>query len=182
MASYYSLDRTALLKILLHSLKFPTSPVNGFLLGEERKEAAHPSASPPTTPREATRRVLHILDAIPVSHNYLTLTMPVEAALVQLQEHCKLQGNVRIVGYYQCNERLDDSDLGESGKRIASKVEAAFPGSVALVVRLILSILSEFIHSSERALCAIILDFPFNSNLAHSSLGHAPLQFKLFFI
>lgn len=135
MASYYSLDQAALLKILLHSLKFPTSPVNGFLLGEERKEAAHPSASPPVSPRGvATRRVLHIHDAIPVSHNYLTLTMPVEAALIQLQEYCKRQGNLRVVGYYQCNERLDETDLGESGKRIANKLEAAFPGSIALVV------------------------------------------------
>lgn len=40
---------------------------------------------------------------------------------------------LRIVGYYQCNERLGDSELG-GGRRVADRIEAAFPDSVAVVV------------------------------------------------
>ena len=136
MSRQYALDRTATLKILLHSMKFPTTGVSGFLLGEEKTSVVPPSASPPSSPRgSSARTVLHIYDAIPVCHNFLTLTLPLELALAQLQAHCKLQkGKLRIVGYYQCNERLEDVDLGTPGRRIADRVEAIAPGSVALVV------------------------------------------------
>ena len=133
MSRQYSLDRNALLKILLHSLKFPTTPVSGFLLGEERAGGALPGGS--TSAGGASRATLHIYDAAPVTHTFLTLSLPLDIALAQLQEHCKTQGKVRVVGYYQCNERLDDSDLADVGRKIATKVEALFPGSVALVVR-----------------------------------------------
>jgi hypothetical protein len=128
MSRQYSLDRSALLKILLHSLKFPTTSVSGFLLGEETSGNAGQSSTGST-------RVLHIYDAVPVAHNFLTLTLPLETAFIQLQEHCKQDKKLSIVGYYQCNEQLEDSDLGDIGKKVAGKVEAVFPGSIALVVR-----------------------------------------------
>jgi len=131
MSRQYSLDRSALLKILLHSLKFPTTSVSGFLLGEETSAKAAQTSSSST----GSSRVLHIYDAVPVAHNFLTLTLPLETALIQLQEHCKREGKLNIVGYYQCNERLEDSDLGDAGRKVAGKMEAVFPGSVALVVR-----------------------------------------------
>ena len=130
MSRQYSLDRSALLKILLHSLKFPTTSVNGFLLGEETAASADQTSSSSTS----SSRVLHIYDAVPVGHNFLTLTMPLETALIQLQEHCNQDKKLTIVGYYQCNERLEDSDLGDVGRKVAGKVEAVFPGSIALVV------------------------------------------------
>jgi ER membrane protein complex subunit 8/9 len=130
MSRQYSLDRSAFLKILLHSLKFPTTSVSGFLLGEETSATAGQTSSTSSSGRE-----LHIYDAVPVAHNFLTLTLPLETALIQLQEHCKRDKKLKIVGYYQCNERLEDSDLGDVGRKVAGKVESVFPGSVALVVR-----------------------------------------------
>lgn len=121
MSRQYSLDRTALLKVLLHALKHPTTGVSGYLLGEEK-----------TSDGQTT---LHIYDAAPVAHSHLTLPLPLEAALVQLQAHAAATGGgLRVVGYYQAAERLDDADLGEVGRKIATRVESAFPGSIALVL------------------------------------------------
>jgi hypothetical protein len=56
---------------------------------------------------------------------------------LQIEQHVKAQQGIskglRIVGYYQCNERLSDSELG-GGRRVADRIEAAYPESVALVV------------------------------------------------
>lgn len=131
MSRQYSLDRSALLKILLHSLKFPTTSVSGFLLGEETSATAGQTSSSST----GSSRLLHIYDAVPVAHNFLTLTLPLETALIQLQEHCKREKKLKIVGYYQCNERLEDSDLGDVGRKVANKIETIFPSSIVLVVR-----------------------------------------------
>ena len=49
-------------------------------------------------------------------------------------EHTKQQKGLRIVGYYQCNERLDDRDLSGAGKKFADRIEQLYPDSVALVV------------------------------------------------
>lgn len=52
----------------------------------------------------------------------------------QVEAHAKLAGGgLRIVGYFQANERLGDSELG-SGRRVADRVEAASPDAVAAVV------------------------------------------------
>lgn len=121
MSRQYVLDRTALLKVLLHALKHPTTGVSGFLLGEEKTTGGRPT--------------LHIYDAAPVAHSHLPLPLPLEAALVQLAAHAAAAGGgLRVVGYYQAAERLEDADLGEPGRRIATRVETAFPGSVALVL------------------------------------------------
>lgn len=143
MSRQYVADRTAVLKILLHSLKFPTTGVCGFLLGDEKIAPPPPSASPPSSPRAvAGRKTLHIFDAVPVAHNFLALTLPLELALAQLQAYCNKHRNVRVVGYYQCNERLDDTDLGTVGRRVADKAEALWPGSVAIVVSHLFAIIS----------------------------------------
>jgi len=38
-----------------------------------------------------------------------------------------------LLGYYQCNERMGDGELG-AGRRVADRLEAAFPDAAALVV------------------------------------------------
>ena len=43
-------------------------------------------------------------------------------------------GGLRLLGYYQANERLSDGELG-AGRRVADRLEAACPEAVALVVR-----------------------------------------------
>ncbi|KAI3432209.1 hypothetical protein D9Q98_003771 [Chlorella vulgaris] len=120
-------DQAALLKILLHATKHPSSGVNGVLLGT--LQAASGGGAAPATVR--------VTDAIPVCHGFITLTPVLETALSQIEQHVKAQQGIskglRIVGYYQCNERLSDSELG-GGRRVADRIEAAYPESVALVL------------------------------------------------
>jgi hypothetical protein len=83
--SRFAIDQTALLKILLHSLKYPNTGVNGILIGEDMTVQAPPASSPPSSPRAAhTQRVLHICDVVPVCHTHITLAPVLEAALVQV--------------------------------------------------------------------------------------------------
>lgn len=125
----YVLNRTAVLKILLHAFKYPTTGVSGFLLGIEGPVDGD-------TDPTSDRRVVHVVDAVPVMHTFLTLTPSLEAALAQLRVHCS-QANSRaisVVGYYQCNEQLSDSELNQTSKRVAEKIESLFPGCVALTL------------------------------------------------
>ncbi len=124
-------ERAALLKILLHALKYPTTGVNGVLLGEERAEAP-PAGAPPGA---APRRALLVVDAVPACHSFLALAPVLEAALCQADAHARAAGGgLRVVGYYQAAERLEDAALGAPGRRAADRVEAAFPGAVALAL------------------------------------------------
>ncbi|KAL4856488.1 ER membrane protein complex subunit 8/9 [Chlorella vulgaris] len=119
-------DQAALLKILLHATKHPSSGVNGVLLGTLQAASGGGAAS----------ATLRVTDAIPVCHGFITLTPVLETALSQIEQHVKAQQGtkgLRIVGYYQCNERLSDSELG-GGRRVADRIEAAYPESVALVL------------------------------------------------
>ena len=50
-----------------------------------------------------------------------------------VKEQQRQQPGLRLVGYYQCNERAGDAELG-AGRRIADRLEAAAPDSVAVVV------------------------------------------------
>eukprot|EP00887_Chlorella_sp_A99_P005971 scaffold27.g5971.t1 len=126
--------RAALLKILLHAAKFPTSGVCGILIGALQTTA------------EAAGPHIRVYDAIPLLHTFITLTPMLETALAQMEEHLEQQRQqaggggdsglspLRVVGYYQCNERLDDTDLGPAGRRVADRVDAVCPDSVALVL------------------------------------------------
>lgn len=172
-----TVDRGALLKIVLHAAKYPTTACNGVLIGTVRA-GQPPSGSPPTSPRGATAAV-HVFDAIPLCHNFITLTPMLECALAQVRtcwrgggaaakarasSHCpsatrapahparsltpahphrkqvaeharqQPQKEVRVVGYYQCNEQLEDTELSGAGRRIADRIEQLYPDSVALVV------------------------------------------------
>jgi ER membrane protein complex subunit 8/9 len=124
-----ALERGALLKLLLHAFKFPTTGVNGFLLGVDGPSDGAVNSVPPAS----SQSPLLIVDAVPVSHSYLTLTPSLEIALAQLQTYCKEQGKgIRVVGYYLCNDRLEDAELGPVGKRIADRIEALTNRSIAL--------------------------------------------------
>ncbi len=54
--------------------------------------------------------------------------------LLQIDHHVRQQKNLRIVGYYQCNELFEDADLSGPGKRFADKIESLYSNSVAAVV------------------------------------------------
>ncbi|EFN52064.1 hypothetical protein CHLNCDRAFT_58988 [Chlorella variabilis] len=129
MTKNCSVEPAALYKILLHSLKH-TAGVNGVLLGTVSVGTAT-GAGPATAVR--------VVDAVPVGHGFVTLTPVLEMALSQIEGYVHEQAGstcplgLRIVGYYQCNERLGDSELG-GGRRVADRIEAAFPDSVAVVL------------------------------------------------
>lgn len=75
-----SVDRLAVLKILLHSAKFPSSAVNGVLLGRSSAEASEEALASSTHDGHSS---VHVTDAIPLFHSFLTLAPSIETALVQ---------------------------------------------------------------------------------------------------
>jgi hypothetical protein len=64
--STYRVERDALLKLLLHAAKHPSSSVNGVLLG-------------------TTSGGTHVTDVVPLFHSSLTLADSTEIALVQVR-------------------------------------------------------------------------------------------------
>ena len=77
-----TVDRIAALKILLHSAKYPSSSVNGVLLGEAIAEASSQAAAPNT--HDEGPSSVHVIDAIPLFHSFLTLAPSLETALFQV--------------------------------------------------------------------------------------------------
>jgi hypothetical protein len=116
MSRTFTIDRSALLKIILHSLKYPTTAINGILLGKEKIHSNTDAvqAGGNAGALNGKTKVLHVYDAIPVTHNYIALSGPFEAALAQVDKYCddNKDQDIGIVGYYQSNERLEDTDLG----------------------------------------------------------------------
>lgn len=43
--------------------------------------------------------------------------------------------DLKVVGYYQACERLDDTSLAPVGERVAGKIKAGFEDAIAFVVR-----------------------------------------------
>ena len=74
-----TIDSAALLKILLHAAKYPASPINGLLIG--RADAV---ASGSDKRSDHSGGSLQIVDAVPLFHSFLHLSMPLETALVQV--------------------------------------------------------------------------------------------------
>jgi hypothetical protein len=74
-----TVDRLAVLKILLHSAKYPSSAVNGVLLGHSSTEG-----SSRTIGAHDQDKSLHITDVIPLFHSFLTLAPSLETALFQV--------------------------------------------------------------------------------------------------
>lgn len=75
MAPPATVQQDALLKILLHAAKYPHFGVNGILLGKPASKAGQADG----------RARITVVDAIPVIHNYTTLTPMFEAALFQVR-------------------------------------------------------------------------------------------------
>ena len=124
------LEENAFLRIVLHALKFPLAGVNGLLIGTRVR----------STDRTLTSTV--VSRVAPMIHTNTSLPAQIEIAVALLCERLrelnesKDQGagelagaDLEIVGYYQCNERRDDVDLGPVARRIADGV-----GTLALVM------------------------------------------------
>lgn len=156
MGGPHAVERRAVLKILLHAIKYPSYTVNGVLLGSIKDG------------------VVSVSDAVPLVHTFTTLVPTFETALFQacaggaegggldlwgwprshgippsraaarvtparpcpqVDAHCKTVPGLGVVGYYQVNSKPADAQLSGTGRNFASKVAALHPGSIALVVR-----------------------------------------------
>ncbi|KAG0244603.1 hypothetical protein B0O80DRAFT_453931 [Mortierella sp. GBAus27b] len=102
------------LKPLLHAAKHPTTAVNGVFL--------------------ADKSTGHVVDAVPLFHFWNTLTPMLEVAMSQVDLHCQAHG-LRIAGYYEANERLNDEALSVVGQRIASQILQTNSGAFAVVIK-----------------------------------------------
>ncbi|KAF8941194.1 hypothetical protein EDD21DRAFT_362373 [Dissophora ornata] len=119
------------LKPLLHAAKYPTTAVNGVFLADNTSGA--------------------VVDAVPFFHFWNTLTPMLEVAMTQVDLHCKANG-LRIIGYYEANERLDDEALSLVGQKIASQILQVTPDAFAVVIK--------------------------NANISSENIAFLPYQFK----
>jgi len=103
MSSTISLSPEAFGVLFMHACKHPHRTINGLLLGSAADSA------------------VSVSEALPLFHSSLALAPMLEAALLLADEYCQ-QKKVQIVGYYQANEIVEDTDLGAFGKKIAEKV------------------------------------------------------------
>ncbi|KAK0217114.1 hypothetical protein IW262DRAFT_1449534 [Armillaria fumosa] len=114
MASYVISSR-AYFKIFFHAAKHPHQPVNGVLLGKE--EAG----------------IVTIVDIIPLLHHWTSLSPMMEIGL-DLAGRTAESMNLKLVGYYQASERIDDTALAPVGEKIVSKVKEGFGAAIAFVI------------------------------------------------
>eukprot|EP01125_Pyxidicula_operculata_P021192 TRINITY_DN8071_c0_g1_i1.p1 TRINITY_DN8071_c0_g1~~TRINITY_DN8071_c0_g1_i1.p1 ORF type:complete len:189 (+),score=19.17 TRINITY_DN8071_c0_g1_i1:47-613(+) len=110
----YVLSYNAYVKLILHSIKFPSSHVIGVLIGKQ----------------EGSK--IFISDSIPLFHNYPLAPM-LEASFMQVDILCEEKGE-QIVGLYQGNEDLEANSLSETAKVIADKIQSTFKPAVAFLI------------------------------------------------
>ncbi|KAI8067751.1 hypothetical protein BC940DRAFT_300377 [Gongronella butleri] len=103
---------------LLHAAKFPSSQVCGLLLGKMDKEKGS---------------IQSIDTAVPLFHHWTTLTPMLEVALQQVELHADKKG-LQIVGWYQGNERLEDTTLHENAIKVADVIRARSGAALILVI------------------------------------------------
>nr|CAG4648849.1 EOG090X0C9C [Polyphemus pediculus] len=116
MASSCELSKLAYSKIILHSVKYPQSAINGVLLSQDN----HTSN-------------VKIVDSIPLFHNNLGLTPMLEVALMQIDSYCRSAGLV-IAGYYQANDSLVEQGPDFVGQKVCEKIAEHFPNAILVIV------------------------------------------------
>ncbi|GJJ76735.1 ER membrane protein complex subunit 8/9 [Entomortierella parvispora] len=121
----------AYLKPLLHAAKYPTVAVNGVLLAEQGSNK--------------------VVDAVPFFHFWNSLTPMLEVAMTQVDLYSKANG-LRIIGYYEANERVDNEALSLVGQKIADQILKVEPEAFALVVK--------------------------NENISSEEIAYIPYQYK----
>uniref|UniRef100_K7KBN4 MPN domain-containing protein n=1 Tax=Glycine max TaxID=3847 RepID=K7KBN4_SOYBN len=113
----YEIEQNAYIKLVLHSLKHPTSAVNGVLIGRI----------------SASNDVVEIADAVPLFHSHIPLLPQLEISLIMIEEYFSAKG-LNIVGYFHANERSDDSELGSVAKNIGDHICRYFPQAAVLLL------------------------------------------------
>ncbi|CED84720.1 Uncharacterized conserved protein encoded by sequence overlapping the COX4 gene [Phaffia rhodozyma] len=131
MFNTYQLAHLAYLKIVLHAAKYPSSLVNGVLLGS------------------ASGSEVNITDSVPLLHHWTSLSPSMEVGLEMAEYHASSKG-LRIVGFYQGNERLQDGELSTVGVKVANSIKSRFPQAVVLMID------NEKLNGSENTLKALV--------------------------
>ncbi|CAL0330389.1 unnamed protein product [Lupinus luteus] len=113
----YEVAQNAYIKLVLHSLKHPTSAVNAILIGR---------VSPSNDAVEVT-------DAVPLFHSQIGLLPQLEISLILIEEYFSAKG-LNIVGYFHANERSDEYELGGVAKNIGDHICRYFPQAPILLL------------------------------------------------
>ncbi|KAG6831122.1 hypothetical protein H0H92_012547 [Tricholoma furcatifolium] len=118
--SSYTFSSSAYFKIFFHAAKHPHKPVNGVLLGKKLEG-----------------NVL-IEDAVPLLHHWTSLSPMMEIGfdITRILKAGEYAGTVglKLVGYYQASDRVDDTSLAPVGEKIAGKIKQGFSEAVAFVI------------------------------------------------
>ncbi|KAL7411792.1 hypothetical protein BDY24DRAFT_394893 [Mrakia frigida] len=123
----YSISPLAYTKIIVHAAKYPSSLVNGVLIGSQ------------------SGSTVSVVDAIPLLHHWTSLSPSMEIGLELAEFHASSQ-SLLIVGYYQGNEKLDDTAFSITGTKVADKIKSRFPGAFAVTIN------NELLATSSNAL------------------------------
>jgi hypothetical protein len=113
----YEVTQNAYIKLVLHSLKHPTSAVNGVLIGRI----------------SSSNDTVEITDAVPLFHSQIPLLPQLEISLILIEEYFSAKG-LNIVGYFHANERSDEFELGGVAKNIGDHISRYFPQAAILLL------------------------------------------------
>ncbi|WJX64996.1 hypothetical protein P8452_49707 [Trifolium repens] len=111
----YEVTQNAYIKLVLHSLKHPTSAVNGVLIGRISNDT------------------VEITDAVPLFHSQIPLLPQLEISLILIEEYFSAKG-LNIVGYFHANERSDEFELGGVAKNIGDHISRYIPQAAILLL------------------------------------------------
>lgn len=103
--SSVSVSALAYKKIVLHTAKYPTARVLGFLLSDPSKSSQD----------------LIISDSIPLSHHWTSLAPMAEAALSLVTSYASSK-NLSIVGLYEAPELVSDRTPSPQASKLAEKI------------------------------------------------------------
>ncbi|KAI5896896.1 UPF0172-domain-containing protein [Schizophyllum commune H4-8] len=111
----YTFSDDAYLKLFFHCAKYPHRAVNGVLLGTEAGDE------------------VQITDAVPLLHHWTHLSPMMEIGLDLAATYAASVG-MKLVGYYQACERLDDTALTPVGEKVARRIRDSFANAAAFVI------------------------------------------------
>jgi len=114
--SSVSVSALAYKKLILHTAKYPTARVLGFLLSDPSKSSQD----------------LVISDSIPLSHHWSSLAPMAEAALSLASAYASSR-NLAIVGLYEAPELVSDRTPSPQASKLAEKI-ATLANKEALLI------------------------------------------------
>eukprot|EP00667_Euglena_gracilis_P019779 EG_transcript_21268 len=106
-----STTESAYIKVILHSIKFPSAPICGLLLGTFQND-------------EVT-----VIDALPLFHEQPSLLPMFDVAIFQAKA-LTIDKGVQVVGCYGANELFNDDQVSKASSRIMNRIKDAAPNAI----------------------------------------------------